>query len=75
MSRHTLFVAIAIAAVIAAFLIIVPLAQDYAAQHLGWDEHGQTVFARFAFFPILLVFLGALRWLSLRRRDKPPSGD
>ena len=72
MSKRKVLTALAIAAAAASFFIIVPLAREFAGEHLGWSQTGQDTFARFAFFPILLVLLYVLRRLGLQSRDQPP---
>ena len=72
MSKKRLFIVIAIAAVIAAFFLVVPIAKEFAAKVLGWDQSGQAAFAKFTFFPILLAFLGFVRWLGNRNRSTTP---
>jgi len=72
MSKRGLFAGIMIATPVVAFFVIVPFAQTYAEQHLGWDRSGQVAFGWFAFFPFLLVFFCLLKWLGMNRRDKPP---
>ena len=72
MNRRKLFVLLTIAATVAAYFIIVPLAQHYAAQQLGWDESGQRTLAKFAFFPCLLVCIMVLRKVTAQRPDQSP---
>lgn len=75
MSRRRLYVVLTIVAVLAAFFAVVPLAERFAEQQLGWNQAGQTAFAKIAFFPILLLFLCVLKWLGARRRVQPPRTD
>lgn len=70
MSKRKVWMLVAVAAAAASFFIVVPFAQQYAGQHLGWNEQGQKVFARFAFFPILLALIVVLRWLSAKGPDR-----
>lgn len=75
MSRKTLFVLVTIAATVAAFFVVVPFAQHYAAQQLGWNQSGQDALAKFLFFPILFVFLYVLKRLGAQRQDRPPGSE
>ena len=75
MSRNRLFVVIAIAAAVAAFFIVVPFAQHYAEQHLGWNQSGQDALAKIRFFPILILLLYVLKRLGAQRQERPPGAD
>jgi len=67
-------VVVGIAATIAAFFVVVPLARHYAAQQLGWNQAGQDALAKFLLFPILFLFLYAMRRLGAQRQEPPPGG-
>lgn len=75
MSRNGFFVAIAIAATAAAFFVVVPFAQRYAEQQLGWNSAGQNALGKLAFFPVLFVLLYVLRSLGIQRQNRPPRSD
>ena len=75
MSRKRFFIGMTIAAAIAAFFLLVPFAQHYAQQRLGWNQAGQDALAKVLFFPILFLCLYVLRKLAAQKPDGRPGSD
>ena len=64
-----------LAATAAAFFMVVPFAQHYAAQQLGWNQAGQDALAKFLFFPILFLLLYVMKRLGAQRQNRPPGSN
>jgi len=73
-SKRKILMLLAVAGAIAAFFLVVPVAEQFAGQYFGWDQRGQEAFGKFAFFPILVGLLIVLRWLSMKKEPPPNSG-